>query len=70
RFCVNDLDGDEVIVESVDVAEQAKDVVDDINLAKALMDIKSLKPKALKVKDKGKGKMAEPKPVQKLSKKD
>nr|GEX39321.1 retrovirus-related Pol polyprotein from transposon TNT 1-94 [Tanacetum cinerariifolium] len=47
-FGVNDLDGDEVIVESVDVAEQAKEVVDDIALAKALMKIKSAKPKALK----------------------
>nr|GEY35577.1 hypothetical protein [Tanacetum cinerariifolium] len=28
-FGVNELDGDEVIVESVDVAEQAKEVVDD-----------------------------------------
>nr|GEV71302.1 uncharacterized mitochondrial protein AtMg00810-like [Tanacetum cinerariifolium] len=48
-FGVNDLDGDEVIVKSVDVAEQAKEVVDDIALAKALMIIKSAKPKALKV---------------------
>nr|GEW99176.1 hypothetical protein [Tanacetum cinerariifolium]GEX14038.1 hypothetical protein [Tanacetum cinerariifolium] len=39
-FGVNDLDGDEVIVESVDVLEQAKEVVDDITLAKALMEIK------------------------------
>nr|GEU54294.1 retrovirus-related Pol polyprotein from transposon TNT 1-94 [Tanacetum cinerariifolium] len=44
-----DLDGDEVIVESVDVAEQAKEVVEDITLAKALMYIKSTKPKADKV---------------------
>nr|GEW29257.1 hypothetical protein [Tanacetum cinerariifolium] len=35
-----------VIVETVDVAEQAKEVVDDITLAKALMKIKSSKPKA------------------------
>nr|GEU64314.1 hypothetical protein [Tanacetum cinerariifolium] len=119
-FGVNDLDGDEVIVESVDVIEQAKEVVDDITLAKALMEIKSAKPKADKVviqepehgittttpttitatssrpkakgiviheqeqvptpmvslrqpshvKDKGKGKMVEPEPVKKLSKKD
>nr|GEY57290.1 hypothetical protein [Tanacetum cinerariifolium] len=111
--------GDEVIVGSVDVAEQAKKIVDDITLAKALMEIKSAKPKALKVaiqepeqgtttttptiitvsssrpkakglviheqeqaptptgfsqqpsqfKDKGKGKMVEPKPVKKLLKK-
>nr|GEV19997.1 hypothetical protein [Tanacetum cinerariifolium] len=85
-FGVNDLDGDEVIVESVDVAEQAKEVVDDITLAKALMEIKSVKSKALKfviqepeqvssqqssqVKDKGKGKMVEPEPVKKLLKND
>nr|GEV00570.1 retrovirus-related Pol polyprotein from transposon TNT 1-94 [Tanacetum cinerariifolium] len=119
-FGVNELDGDEVIVENVDTAEQAKEVVDDITLAKALMEIKSTKPKAVKVviqepeqgtttitptiitvassipkakglviheqektstlivslqqasqvKDKGKGKMVEPKPMRKLSKKD
>nr|GEW68535.1 hypothetical protein [Tanacetum cinerariifolium] len=40
------LQGEDVIVESVDVAEQAKevvankDIIDDINLAKALMEIK------------------------------
>nr|GEX99017.1 hypothetical protein [Tanacetum cinerariifolium] len=110
----------EVIVESVYVEKKAKEVLDDITLAKALMDIKSAKPKALKVviqepeqgtttttpikiiaassrpkdkriiihkqeqaaisivssqqpsqvKDKGKGKMVEPEPVKKLSKKD
>nr|GEZ75060.1 hypothetical protein [Tanacetum cinerariifolium] len=48
-FCVNDLDGDEVIVKSVDVAEQAKEVIDDITLATALIDIKSAKPKADKL---------------------
>nr|GEV02692.1 retrovirus-related Pol polyprotein from transposon TNT 1-94 [Tanacetum cinerariifolium] len=119
-FGVNDLNGDEVIVESVDIIEQAKEVVADITLAKALMEIKIAKPKADKViiqepkpgtttttpttitvvssrpkakglviheqekaptpavssqqpsqvKDKGKGKMVEPKHVKKLSKKD
>nr|GEW66220.1 hypothetical protein [Tanacetum cinerariifolium] len=119
-FSVNDLDGDEVIFKSVDVAKQAKKVVDDITLAKALMEIKSAKPKADKVViqkpehgtttttpititaassrptakglviyeqeqaptpiissqqqsqvwDKVKGKMVEPEPVKKLSKKD
>nr|GEW66227.1 hypothetical protein [Tanacetum cinerariifolium] len=69
-FGVNDLDGDEVIVENVDVVKQAKEVVDDINLAKALIEIKSSKPKANKVKDKGKGKMVKPEPVKKLLKKD
>nr|GEW45422.1 putative ribonuclease H-like domain-containing protein [Tanacetum cinerariifolium] len=49
-FGVNDLDGDEVIVESVDIAKEAKEVVDDITLAKALMKIKSAKPKADKAK--------------------
>nr|GFB88659.1 hypothetical protein [Tanacetum cinerariifolium] len=54
--------------------------IDDITLAKALIVIKSEKPKAtaastkprLKglVQEKGKGKMVEPKPVMKLSKKD
>nr|GEV22798.1 hypothetical protein [Tanacetum cinerariifolium] len=48
-FGVNDLNGDEVIIESVDVAKQAKEVIDDITLAKALMEIKSAKPKADKV---------------------
>nr|GEX33185.1 uncharacterized mitochondrial protein AtMg00810-like [Tanacetum cinerariifolium] len=48
-FGVNDLDGDEVIVKRVDIVEQAKEVVDDITLAKYLMEIKSAKPKALKV---------------------
>nr|GEU63310.1 hypothetical protein [Tanacetum cinerariifolium] len=48
-FGVNNLDGDEVIVESVDIAEQAKEVFDDITLAKVLMEIKSAKPKADKV---------------------
>nr|GEV63172.1 hypothetical protein [Tanacetum cinerariifolium] len=69
-FGVNDLDGDEVIVECVDVREQAKEFIDDITLAKALIEIKSAKPKADKVKNKGKGKMVEPKHVKKLSKKD
>nr|GEX06858.1 hypothetical protein [Tanacetum cinerariifolium] len=40
---------DEGIVKSVDVAEQAKEVVDDITLAKVLIDIKITKPKADKI---------------------
>nr|GEX08930.1 hypothetical protein [Tanacetum cinerariifolium] len=48
-FGVNNIDDDELIVESVDVAEPAKEVVDDITLAKALMEIKSVKHKAAKV---------------------
>nr|GEV11876.1 retrovirus-related Pol polyprotein from transposon TNT 1-94 [Tanacetum cinerariifolium] len=67
-FGVNDLDGDEVIVKSKDVAKQTKEVVDDITLAKALMAIKSEKPKADKVNVKGKAKMIE-EPM-KLKKKD
>nr|GEU68578.1 hypothetical protein [Tanacetum cinerariifolium] len=60
-FDVNDLDGDEVIVKSVDVVDQAKEVVvdketiDDITLAKALMEIKSAKPKADNTRPKAKG---------------
>nr|GEY90107.1 hypothetical protein [Tanacetum cinerariifolium] len=85
-FGVNDLDSDEVIVESVHVVEKAKEVVNDITLAKALMEIKSAQLKADKVviqepeqvssqqpsqvKDKGKGKMVKQEPVNKLSKKD
>nr|GEZ71229.1 putative ribonuclease H-like domain-containing protein [Tanacetum cinerariifolium] len=48
-FGVNDLDGDEVIVESVDVVEQAKEVVDDITLAKALIEIKLQNPRLLRL---------------------
>nr|GEX73277.1 hypothetical protein [Tanacetum cinerariifolium] len=75
-FGVNDLDGDEVIVENVDVAKKAKEVVDDITLAKALMEITSAKPKAVKVviqepeQGQRQGKMVEPEPLKKLSKKD
>nr|GEX81206.1 hypothetical protein [Tanacetum cinerariifolium] len=65
----NDLGGEEVVI-----AEQAKEfivdkeTINDITLAKALMEVKSAKPKA--DKDKGKGKMVKPEPVKKLSKKD
>nr|GEW40184.1 putative ribonuclease H-like domain-containing protein [Tanacetum cinerariifolium] len=45
-FGVNDLDGDKVIVESVDVVEQAKEVVDDITLAKAHIEVNSVVPQA------------------------
>nr|GEV37847.1 hypothetical protein [Tanacetum cinerariifolium] len=48
-FGVNDVDGDEVIFKSVDVAEQAKEVVNDITLVKDLIEIKSAKPKDDKV---------------------
>nr|GFA41042.1 hypothetical protein [Tanacetum cinerariifolium] len=43
--------------------------IDNITLAKALTELKSAKPK-VKVQDKGKGKMVEPEPMKKLSKKD
>ncbi|GKE68424.1 hypothetical protein Tco_1526496 [Tanacetum coccineum] len=135
KFGVNDLDGDEVIVESVDAvntAEETRSVVEEvtaviipvsaatttttttaitdveITLAQALTELKSAKPKAdkvviqepeqgtttptlttttdaititaistrprakglVKVQDKGKGKMVEPEPVNKMSKKE
>nr|GEZ68702.1 hypothetical protein [Tanacetum cinerariifolium] len=51
---IADIDANEdiylvTIIESVDVAEHAKEVIDDITLAKALIEIKSAKPKADKV---------------------
>ncbi|GJW91470.1 hypothetical protein Tco_0169023 [Tanacetum coccineum] len=60
-FGVNDLDGDEVIVDNVDVVSAAKETVNaattisdvEITLAQALAELKSAKPKA--DKDKGKG---------------
>ncbi|GKA57185.1 hypothetical protein Tco_0756373 [Tanacetum coccineum] len=77
-FGVNDLEGDEVIVETevdhkvlVETEVVSKDVnltVDEVTLAQALTALKSEKPKA--DKDKGKGKMVEPEHVKKLSKKD
>nr|GEU66386.1 putative ribonuclease H-like domain-containing protein [Tanacetum cinerariifolium] len=67
-FGVNDLDGDEVIVKSEDVTEKSKKVINDVTLAKALMAIKSAKPKADKVQEKRKAKMIK-EPV-KLKKKD
>ncbi|GJR63079.1 retrovirus-related pol polyprotein from transposon TNT 1-94 [Tanacetum coccineum] len=110
-FGVNDLDGDEVIVDNVDVVrtiEETRSVVeevivdtketinvattttttviidDEITFAKALAELKSAKPPTLtttiaattittdstRYKDRGKGKMVEPEPVKKMSKKD
>ncbi|GJR30040.1 ribonuclease H-like domain-containing protein [Tanacetum coccineum] len=125
-FGVNDLDGDEVIIESVDVvntAEETRSVVEEVTvvtipvsaatttttttaitdvemtLAQALAELKSAKPKAdkvviqepeqgtttptlttittaattittVKVQDKGKGKIVEPEPMKKMSKKE
>ncbi|GJW56501.1 putative ribonuclease H-like domain-containing protein [Tanacetum coccineum] len=56
-FDVNDLDGDEVIVENVDVVKVAKETVNvaatitdvEVTLAQALAELKSVKPKAVKV---------------------
>ncbi|GJX67918.1 hypothetical protein Tco_0303645 [Tanacetum coccineum] len=64
-FGVNDLEGDEIVVET-EVAD--KDVnlsVDEVTLAQALTALKSAK-----VKDKGKGKMVEEEHVTKMSKKE
>nr|GFA24780.1 ribonuclease H-like domain, reverse transcriptase, RNA-dependent DNA polymerase [Tanacetum cinerariifolium] len=47
-YSVNDLDGDEVIVKSKEKAKEVvdnKDIIDDIILAKYLIEIKSVKPK-------------------------
>ncbi|GJV96543.1 ribonuclease H-like domain-containing protein [Tanacetum coccineum] len=85
-FGVNDLDGDEVIVDNVDVVKTAKE-------ARKLKSAASIRPKVkgiviheqeqaptptvssqqpshVKVQDKGKGKMVEPEPMKKMSKKD
>ncbi|GJU67866.1 hypothetical protein Tco_1254125 [Tanacetum coccineum] len=122
-FGVNDIDGDEVIMDHVDVVKTAEETINavvtivstastipvsaatttttttaivsdvEITLAQALAELKSAKPKAnkvvkqepeqvptptvssqqpsqVKVQDKGKGKMVEPKSVKKMSKKD
>nr|GEU63042.1 ribonuclease H-like domain, reverse transcriptase, RNA-dependent DNA polymerase [Tanacetum cinerariifolium] len=103
-FGLNNSDGDEVsAVDEANVVSTATTTtatIDDITLAKALMEIKSAKPKATaastrpkakrlvihkreqapipivslqqpsQVTDKGKGKMVEPEPVKKLSKKN
>ncbi|GJZ14402.1 hypothetical protein Tco_0549632 [Tanacetum coccineum] len=116
-FGVSDLDGDEVIIKSVDVVnttEETRSVVEEVTaitipvsaatttttitaitaitdvemtLAQALAELKSAKPKAdkeqaptpivssqqpsqVKVQDKGKGKVVEPEPVKKMSKKE
>ncbi|GJZ82472.1 hypothetical protein Tco_0647645 [Tanacetum coccineum] len=81
-FGVNDLDGDEVIVESVDVVNTAKETRTDSTRPKAkgivfheqeqapTPTVSSQQPSQVKVQDKGKGKMVEPEPVKKMSKKD
>nr|GEU31193.1 hypothetical protein [Tanacetum cinerariifolium] len=91
QFDREDLNQLWIAIDEVNVVSTATTTtatIDDITLAKALMEIKSVKPKAdkaeqgptpivssqqpsqVKVQDKGKGKMAEPEPVKKLSKKD
>ncbi|GKE32419.1 hypothetical protein Tco_1451741 [Tanacetum coccineum] len=67
-FGVNDLEGDEVIIETEVASKDVNLSVDEVTLAQALATLKSAKPKA--DKDKSKGKMVEPEPVKKLSKKD
>ncbi|GJS99622.1 ribonuclease H-like domain-containing protein [Tanacetum coccineum] len=69
-FGVNDLDGDEVVVETEVASKDVNLSVDEVTLAQALAALKRAKPKAVKVAvhDKGKGKMVEP--MKKLSKKD
>ncbi|GKC03600.1 hypothetical protein Tco_0995210, partial [Tanacetum coccineum] len=48
-FGVNDLDGDEVIVDNVDVVKTAKITDVEVTLAQALAKLKSAKPKAVRV---------------------
>ncbi|GJT05662.1 hypothetical protein Tco_0840124 [Tanacetum coccineum] len=77
-FGVNDLDGDEVIVESVDVvntAEETRSVVEEVTVvtipvSAATTTTTTTAITDVKVQDKGKGKMVEPEPVKKMSKKE
>nr|GEU28959.1 reverse transcriptase domain-containing protein [Tanacetum cinerariifolium] len=70
------IDVDEV--NAVSTATTTTTKIDDVTMAKALMEIKSVKPKTTaastrpkaKGLDRGKGKMVKPDPVKKLSKKD
>ncbi|GJV09651.1 hypothetical protein Tco_1351192 [Tanacetum coccineum] len=76
-FGVHDLVGDEVVVETEVASKDVNLSVDEVTLAQALAALKSAKPKAdkvmlqepksrVKVQDKGKGKMVEPKkPIKK-----
>ncbi|GJV44376.1 hypothetical protein Tco_1428912 [Tanacetum coccineum] len=79
-FGVHDLVGDEVVVETEVASKDVNLSVDEVTLAQALAALKSTKPKAgkvmlqepksrVKVQDKGKGKMVEPKKL-KMKKKD
>ncbi|GJU72946.1 hypothetical protein Tco_1264351 [Tanacetum coccineum] len=77
-FGVNDLDGDEVIVESVDVVntvEETRSMVEEVTTVTILEQaptptVSSQQPSQVKVQDKCKGKMVEPEPMKKMSKKD
>ncbi|GJV54499.1 putative ribonuclease H-like domain-containing protein [Tanacetum coccineum] len=69
-FGVNDLEGDEVVVETEFASKDVNLSIDEVTLAQALAALKSAKPKAdkVKVQDKGKGIMVE-EPL-KMKKKD
>ncbi|GJU90143.1 retrovirus-related pol polyprotein from transposon TNT 1-94 [Tanacetum coccineum] len=58
-FDVNTLTGDKVLAKLEVVVKDVNLTVDEVTLAQALADLKSVKPKE-KVHDKGKGKMVEP----------
>ncbi|GKA40051.1 hypothetical protein Tco_0732644 [Tanacetum coccineum] len=70
---VDETQGSEKIVEEVvsiaDVSATAIITTEEITLAQALAELRSVKPKIV-VKDKGKGKMVEEEPVKKMSKKE
>ncbi|GKA52574.1 putative ribonuclease H-like domain-containing protein [Tanacetum coccineum] len=70
---VDETHGSEKIVEEVvsiaDVSATAIITTEEITLAQALAELRSVKPKIV-VKDKGKGKMVEEEPVKKMSKKE
>ncbi|GKA70410.1 putative ribonuclease H-like domain-containing protein [Tanacetum coccineum] len=67
-FGVNDLDGDDVIVESVDVVNTAKGGY--LLKRRKVLVVPGVPKRNLSRNDKGKGKMVEQEPVKKMSKKD
>ncbi|GKB80552.1 hypothetical protein Tco_0947447, partial [Tanacetum coccineum] len=76
-FGVNDLDGDEIIAklvsatkETVNVAAITVRTASTIPKQAPTPTVSSQQPSHVKVQDKGKGKMVEPEPVKKMSKKD
>ncbi|GJW09302.1 hypothetical protein Tco_1575129 [Tanacetum coccineum] len=78
-FGVNDLEGDEIVVESEVANKDVNLSVDEVTLAQALAALKSakvqekgdvIKEPSVPVKDKGKGKMVEEEHVKKMSKKE